>query len=155
MQITTRHRKAAQAIWTAGGRLQDAAKAVRLSPATLRRWLAEPDFRALLAEEAAEPFLQAASAVLQWAPAAVARLIEDLRGESPADARQAAREILRLAADSQQVLAKGRTAGETPAHALDADDPLGRRVADLTDDQVRRIFAILDAAGQDGPDAPG
>jgi predicted transcriptional regulator len=147
MEITTRHRRAAQAIWTAGGRLQDAAKAVRLSPATLRRWLAEPAFRALLAEEAAEPFLQAASAVLQWAPAAVARLIEDLRGESPADARQAAREILRLAADTQQVLAKGSSqATRSPADALDADDPLGRRVADLTDDQVRRIFAILDGS---------
>jgi hypothetical protein len=153
MHITPQRRKAARALWEAGGRIEDAARALRLRPATLRLWLADGDFRRLVAEAAREPFLQATSAVLRWAPAAVARLIEDLRGESAADARQAAREILRLATESHQALARDGPPGGPAAEGLAPEDPLARRVAALTDDEVGRIFAILDgerSASKDG-----
>ncbi len=172
MHLTPRHRRVARTIWECGGRLEEAARRERVRPSTLRRWLADPGFRALLAEDALEPLLQATSAVLRWAPAAVARLIRDLDSDSAAEARQAAREILRLALDAQRDLVAERTprrrataaaarggGGPSPGRAstrADADsaappwppaeDDLTRRVADLSDDQLLRIFAILNQA---------
>jgi len=149
------HRRVARAVWETGGRLDEAARREGVRPETLRRWLAAPEFRALLAEEALEPLFQATSAVMRWAPAAVARLIRDLDGESASDARQAAREILRLALEAQRDLASGdmpapdAAAGPgAPGSAagLSAEDPLSRRVARLSDQQVKRIFAILNSA---------
>ncbi|MBM4017199.1 MAG: hypothetical protein FJ288_02555 [Planctomycetes bacterium] len=149
MNLSTRHRRIARTIWECGGRLEDAAARERVRPDTLRRWLADPDFRSLVAQDALEPLLQATSAMLRWAPAAVARLIKDLESESPAEARQAAREILKLALDTQRELEQmpgaGRAAGaqaEAPAQAA-AGDPLSRRVASLTDGQLVRLLGIL------------
>jgi len=119
MRVTRHHRRIARALWEAGGQVEEVARLARLRPDTLRRWMATPEFRALLAEDALEPLLQATSAVLRWAPAAVARLIQELDGDSPADARRAAREILKLAADAQRELAgsidgPGRGVGDGP-----------------------------------------
>jgi hypothetical protein len=144
MKLTAHHRRIARIIWECGGRLDEAAQREGLRPETLRRWLADGDFRALVAQDALEPLLQATSAMLRWAPVAVARLIQDLEGENAGDARQAAREILKLALDTQRELA--RPAEPRPA-AADAptgpDDPLSRRVAELTDEQLARVLAIL------------
>jgi hypothetical protein len=153
MQLTTRHHLAAQALWECGGRVEEAAARRRLRAATLRRWLAEPDFRALVAQGAAEPLLQATNAMTRWAPVAVARLIQDLEGESPADARQAAREILRLALDIHRELSRPPDAPPN-ADPAESGDPLSRRVAGLTDDQLARMLAILngDAPARPNPD---
>ena len=151
MNLRKVHRRVARAVWETGGRLDEAARREGVRPETLRRWLAAPEFRALLAEESLEPLFQATSAVMRWAPAAVARLIRDLDGESASDARQAAREILRLALEAQQNLASGdapeseATAGAGPA-GPSAEDPLSRQVARLSDEQVKSIFAILNSA---------
>ena len=150
MTLTPRHRKIARTIWECGGRLDEVAGRQHIQVATLRKWLRDPGFRALLAEDALEPILQATSAMLRWAPVAVSRLIRDLDSESASDARQAAREILKLALDTQRELARPigdnpGTAGVTPASGsgLAADDPLGRQVAALTDDQLARVLEIL------------
>jgi hypothetical protein len=132
-------------VWECGGRLEEAAQREGVRVDTLRRWLADPAFRMEMAQDALEPVLQATSAMLRWAPVAVARLIQDLEGESPADARQAAREILKLALDTQRELARpadARPRGEADAPAP-PEDPLGRRVAALTDDQLARVLAIV------------
>ena len=159
MKITTRHRRIAHAIWEAGGRLDEVALKEGLQAETLRRWLADPAFRALVAQDAAEPLLQATSAILRWAPAAVARLIQELDGDSAADARQAAREILRLALETQQQLVHPEPAapGGPPTDALTrlADDPLARRVARLTDEQLEHILAILNADEDPTPNEKG
>jgi hypothetical protein len=153
---TVRQRKIARTIWECGGRLDEAARREGARPDTLRRWLADPDFRALLAEDALEPILQATSAMLRWAPVAVARLIQDLEGESAADARQAAREILKLALDTQRELARLANARPESETGLDPhgglpDDPLTRCVAGLTDEQLARVLAILNEQKGDGP----
>ena len=152
MNPTNRHRRVARAVWETGGRLDEAARREGVRPETLRRWLAAPEFRALLAEEALEPLFQATSAVMRWAPAAVARLIRDLDGESASDARQAAREILRLALEAQRNLASGDAPAAEAALAtsLSAEDPLSRQVARLSDEQVKSIFAILNDAETTG-----
>jgi hypothetical protein len=141
MKLTPRHRQAAHALWECGGRIDEAAARQHLQPGTLRRWLTDPDFRAAVAEDAMEPLLQATSAMLRWAPAAVARLIQDLEGESSTEARQAAREILKLALDTQRELARPAPDAADPPAA--AEDPLSRRVAALTDDRLARILALL------------
>jgi hypothetical protein len=92
---------------------------------------------------------------MRWAPAAVARLIRDLDGESASDARQAAREILRLALEAQRNLASGDAPAADVAEAalatgLSAEDPLSRQVARLSDEQVKSIFAILNDAETTG-----
>jgi len=150
MIITTRHRRIAHAIWECGGRLEDVAAREGVGADTLRRWLTDPAFRSLVAQDALEPLLQATSAMLRWAPAAVARLIQDLESDSASDARQAAREILRIALDTQRELARpaaaegpGEALGATDPLAALANDPLGRRVADLSDEQLGRVLAIL------------
>ena len=154
MNMRTRQRRVARAVWEAGGRLEEVAERERVRLRTLRRWLAEPEFRAILVEEAMEPVLQASSAVMRWAPAAVARLIRDLDSRSAKSAQQAAREILRLAqAAPQQLGPEGIVQAATappPAAAPRslADDPLTRSVAALTDDEVERIFGILSSAGE-------
>ncbi len=148
MNLTTRHRKIARTIWECGGRLDEVAQRQGIRADTLRRWLADPDFRALLSKDAIEPVLQATSAMLRWAPVAVSRLIQDLDGGAPADARQAAREILKLALDTQRELARpvspphgaGDEAGDGSPFL---DDPLARRVAALSDEQLARILGIL------------
>ena len=155
MNPRNRHRRVARAVWETGGRLDEAARREGVRPETLRRWLALPEFRALLAEEALEPLFQATSAVMRWAPAAVARLIGDLDSESASDARQAAREILRLAMEAQRDLASGDAPESEAAEATGAgsalgEDPLSRRVARLSDQQIKSIFAILNDA-----EAPG
>jgi len=85
MQVTNRHRRIARTIWECGGRLDEVAQRENVRPTTLRKWLADPAFRSLLAEDALEPVLQATSAVLRWAPVAVSRLIQDLArpGDDP------------------------------------------------------------------------
>jgi hypothetical protein len=146
MQLTPRHRQAARTLWECGGRVEEAAARQHVQAATLRRWLANADFRALVAQDAVEPLLQATSAMLRWAPVAVARLIRDLEGESSADARQAAREILRLALDTHRELSRppdGPPADGPAGTLAEAGDPLSRRVAGLTDDQLARMLAIL------------
>ncbi len=147
MNLMPRHRKIAHTIWECGGRLEEVARRQHVQVATLRKWLRDPDFRTLLAEDALEPILQATSAMLRWAPVAVSRLIRDLDSESASDARQAAREILKLALATQRELARPvgdkvatATAGGLPPAA---DDPLGRRVAALTDGQLARVLEIL------------
>ena len=147
MNPTNRHRRIARAVWETGGRLDEAARREGVRPETLRRWLAAPEFRALLAGEALEPLFQATSAVMRWAPAAVARLIRDLDGESASDARQAAREILRLALEAQRNLVSDDAPGAEAALAtgLSAEDPLSRQVARLSDQQIKRVFAILNS----------
>jgi len=153
MQVTNRHRRIARTIWECGGRLDEVAQRENVRPTTLRKWLADPAFRSLLAEDALEPVLQATSAVLRWAPVAVSRLIQDLDSESAGDARQAAREILKLALDTQRELARpetpprGKDADETTARP--GDDPLSRTVAGLSDDQLVRILTILNDAKGD------
>ena len=168
MRITTFHRRVARALWEAGGQVDEVARLARVRPDTIRRWLADPEFRALLAEDAQEPLLQAASAVMRWAPAAVARLIQELDGDSPADARQAAREILKLAVDARRELATapeglergiadgpfsrrlaGLAGGAGPGGAP-AEDPFSRRVARLSDAQLERVLGILN----EKPEAP-
>ena len=161
MILTTRHRRIAHAIWECGGRLEDAAAREGVGADTLRRWLTDPAFRSLVSQDALEPLLQATSAMLRWAPAAVARLIQDLESDSASDARQAAREILRIALDTQRELARpagpagregrGETLGATDPLAALANDPLGRRVADLSDEQLGRVLAILNESQGDSP----
>jgi len=151
------HRRVARAVWETGGRLDEAARREGVRPETLRRWLAAPEFRELLAEETLEPLLQATSAVVRWAPAAVARLIGDLDGESASDARQAAREILRLALEAQRNLAsedapESEAADATGAGNALGEDPLSRRVARLSDQQVKSVFAILNDSEAPGVD---
>ena len=157
MNLTRRHRKVAGTIWECGGQLDDVARREKVQPATLRKWLRDPDFRTLVAQDAFEPILQATSAMLRWAPVAVSRLIQDLDGDSPSDARQAAREILKLALETQRELARptdhrphdaGADQPPGPAH-----DPLGRRVAALSDDQLARILTILNEATRAAPDS--
>jgi len=150
MNLTPRHRRAARTLWECGGQLDDAARRMRVRPATLRKWLRDPDFRTLVAEDAFEPVLQATSAMLRWAPVAVARLIQDLESESASDARQAAREILKLALDTQRELARPINTRPPDANppAGPADDPLGRRVAALSDDQLTRVLDILNETTQ-------
>jgi len=157
MILTARHRRIAHTIWECGGRLEDAAAREGVGANTLRRWLTDPAFRSLVAQDALEPLLQATSAMLRWAPAAVARLIQDLESDSASDARQAAREILRIALDTQRELARpaaaegpGETPGADPLAAL-ANDPLGRRVADLSDEQLGRVLDILNESQGDTP----
>ena len=147
MQLGSRHRKIARTIWECCGNLGEVAVRERVCVSTLHRWLADPEFRALVARHAAEPLLQATGAVLRWAPVAVARLIQDLQGDSPGEARQAAREILKLALDAQRELAPNRGVsspdrkpGGTPD---DARDPLSQSVAALPDDQLARMLGIL------------
>jgi len=148
MNLTPRHRKIAHAIWECAGQLDDVARREHVRPGTLRRWLRNPDFRALLAEDSFEPILQATSAMLRWAPVAVSRLIRDLDSESAADARQAAREILKLALDTQRELVRPIDDGPRNVNepTVAAADPLGRRVAALSDDQLARVLGILNEA---------
>jgi len=153
MNLTNRHRRIARTIWECGGRLDEVAEREKIRPNTLRKWLADPGFRALLAQDAIEPVLQATSAVLQWAPAAVKRLIEELDSESAGDARQAAREILKLALDTQRELAGPPAAADRPppdaAATPPGEDPLSQAVANLPDDQLIRILTILQEAKGD------
>ena len=58
MNPTNRHRRVARAVWETGGRLDEAARREGIRPETLRRWLAAPEFRSLLAEEALEAALK-------------------------------------------------------------------------------------------------
>jgi len=151
MNVTKRHRRVARTLWECGGRLDETADRTRVRPATLRQWLADPDFRALLADEARESVLQAAAAVLRWAPVAVSRLIRDLDSESASEARQAAREILKLAMEAQRDLAASAAPADDEAAPPDpGDDPLSRRVAALSDEQLIRIFGILNDTEGDG-----
>jgi hypothetical protein len=154
MQMTQRHRRLARTVWECGGRLEEAAQRQNIKVDTLRRWLADPEFRMLMAQEALEPLLQATSAMLRWAPVAVARLIQDLEGESAADARQAAREILKLALETQRELSppsdrEARARKDVDPEAILRDDPLGRRVAAMTDDQLAKVLAIINASTPD------
>jgi hypothetical protein len=146
MHLTPRHRRIARTIWECGGRLDDVAARDHVRADTLRRWLADPDFRSLVGRDAVEPLLQATSAVLRWAPVAVARLIQDLQGDAPGDARQAAREILKLALEAQREMAsRGREdrSAKAPDPVSAANDPLTRSVALLPDDQLTKLLAIL------------
>ena len=148
MNTRTRQRRVARAVWAAGGRLEEVVERERVQLRTLQRWLVDPEFRTMLEEESLEPILQAVSAVMRWAPAAVARLIRDLDGESSSDARQAAREILRLALDAPRKIGRPPQRGDGGSEAADgscasADDPLSRRIAGLSDEKVERIFAML------------
>jgi hypothetical protein len=154
MHLITRHHRIARTIWECCGNLGEVAVREHVGVNTLRRWLADPAFRALVARHAAEPLLQATGAVLRWAPVAVARLIEDLPGASPAEARHAAREILKLAIETQRDLAAGDRRAQTPAGQADADppsaanDPLSRSVAALPDDQLAKLLAMLNSAAK-------
>ena len=146
MIITTRHRRIAHAIWECCGNANEVAVRENVSVHTLRRWLTDPEFRELVVQNATEPLLQATGAVLRWAPVAVARLIQDLQGDAPAEARQAAREILKLALDAQRDMVGGgrESRGEKNSNpAATANDPLTRRVAVLPDDQLAKLLAIL------------
>ncbi|MBE3097850.1 MAG: hypothetical protein IMZ44_12095 [Planctomycetes bacterium] len=161
MNLTARHRRIARTLWDCGGRLDEAAAREHVRIDTLRRWLADPQFRALLAQDALEPLLQATSAMLRWAPAAVARLIQDLESESAGDARQAAREILKLALDAQKELAPPadpaaarRAAGSSAADpAAEPQDPLSRRIAALSDRQLAHLLAVLNGKTPEPSDA--
>jgi len=148
IDATYHRRRAARAVWAAGGRLAEASERSRTGLLTLRKWLQTPEFLALLAEEAIEPVVQAATAVVRWAPAAVARLIRDLDSESANDARRAAREILRLAMEVQKHLrpleAPKRQEEAKGSAALDGGaDPLSRRVEALSDEEMEAIWGIL------------
>jgi len=146
VNLTNRHRRIARTIWECGGRLGEVAEREKVRPGTLRKWLADPAFRSLLAEDALEPVLQATSAVLRWAPVAVSRLIRDLDSASAGDARQAAREILKLALDTQRELARPVEAEEDEADdepPPPGEDPLSRAVAGLSDEALVRILTIL------------
>jgi hypothetical protein len=161
MNLTTRHRRIARTLWDCGGRLDETAAREHVRIDTLRRWLADPQFRVLLAQDALEPLLQATSAMLRWAPAAVARLIQDLESESAGDARQAAREILKLALDAQKELAPPadpaaarRAAGNSAADpAAEPQDPLSRRIAALSDRQLAHLLAVLNGKTPEPPGA--
>ena len=160
MNLTARHRRIARKIWDCGGRLDEAAAREHVRTGTLRGWLADPQFRALLAQDALEPLLQATSAMLRWAPVAVARLIQDLESESAGDARRAAREILKLALDAQKELAPPadpaaarQAAGSSAADpGAEPQDPLSRRIAALSDRQLAHLLAVLNS---ETPDPPG
>jgi len=165
MKIRPVHRRAAGALWEAGGCVDEAARSAGVRPNTVRRWLAAPAFRAMLAEGAAEPLLQATSAVLRWAPAAVARLIRELDGDSSASARQAARELLKLALEARREIARVPTTapvgdgGGAAAGDL-GDDPFSQRVAHLSAAQLERVLGILNekpegAAAAEAPPAEG
>ena len=60
-----RRRRAARAIWASGGRLAEVAARERVRLITLRQWLMSSEFRAMLAQEAMEPVMQASSAVVR------------------------------------------------------------------------------------------
>jgi hypothetical protein len=149
MMLNTRHRKVARAVWECGGRLDEVAASHRVGINTLRRWLMDPEFRELVARHATEPLLQATGAVLRWAPVAVARLIQDLQGDAPTEARQAAREILKLALEAQRDMNAGTQSAERPGAAkagnplAGINDPLTRSVAVLPDDQLAKLLSIL------------
>ena len=156
MFILKKHRVAARAIWHHGGRVDEAAIALGIKGSTLRRWLGDPDFRALVARESMEPLLQATSGVVRWAPVAVARLIRDLDGDSPAEARQAAREILKLAGEAHQRIVEGPPlpAEEEGRSASIGDDVYSRRIADLPNDRLEQILKILNGDGATGGKTP-
>jgi hypothetical protein len=151
MTITRRHRRVARTLWECGGRVEEAAAKERIRPSTVQRWLTEPAFQDLMTANAAVPLGQARDAVLRWAPAAVARLIRDLEGESAGDARQAAKEILRLAIDAERELGLAAEVKAGPAEAEGEagarDDPLGRRVAAMTDAQLARVMEMINGSG--------
>jgi hypothetical protein len=156
MYLTTKHHRAAHVLWECGCRVDDAAARIGLRPSTLRRWLADAKFRSLVSRDAFEPLLQASSAMLRWTPAAVARLIEDLKSDSPVESRQAAREILKNAVATQREMTRpprprsGRSAGDLfpPRDALEAN------VAALSEDQLQRVLEILNEAGKTSAGKP-
>ncbi|HUX00701.1 MAG: hypothetical protein WBD63_06020 [Phycisphaerae bacterium] len=159
INATYHRRRAARAIWASGGRLAEAAERSQTGLLTLRKWLQAPEFQALLAEEAMEPIVQAASAVVRWAPAAVARLIRDLDSESANDARRAAREILRLAMDVQKHLIQSQNASQQPESKTANDqpptfnaamDPLSQQLEELSDEKVEAILGILNGPPDGG-----
>jgi len=156
MNLTDRHRRVVRTIWKCGGRIDEAAVVAGVRGNTIRRWLGDAKFRALLMQESMEPLLQATSAVMRWAPAAVARLIRDLDGGSPADARHAAREILKLAMGTQTELCarKPAAAGEETGEDAAADDAYSRRFADLPDDRLKQMLEILNGNGPGSQAAP-
>jgi hypothetical protein len=151
MIITATHRNAARAMWECGRRIEDAAAKAGVRPCTIRKWLRDPAFQALVAEAEMAPIIQATTAALRWAPAAVARLIEDLKSESAEDARHAARDILRIALDPQKGLDRWKASREADAAACAGaappgampDDPLSSRIAALSEDQLAKMLEIL------------
>ena len=99
-----------------------------------------------MVEDALEPLLQATNAMMRWAP--VARLIQDLDGESAIDAQPGGPGILKLAVlDTPGPASPGRPTapGARPTAMPPADDPLGRRVAAITDEQVTKVLALSTA----------
>ena len=161
INATYHRRRAARAIWATGGRLGEASERSRTGLLTLRKWLQVPEFRALLAEEAIEPLVQAASAVVRWAPAAVARLIRDLDSESANDARRAARDILRLAMEVQKHLLRGESrkeadaAQEPPPAFAGEKDPLTERLEALSEEEMEGIWGILNGPREEKTDIRG
>jgi hypothetical protein len=90
----------------------------------------------------AESARQTRRLVLTYSPAAVARLVELMRGDSAETARKAAVDLLRLHESS----ARDELAEAAARAAVD-----DRRLAEsLTDDQVRGLLAIL-ADAQEAP----
>ncbi|MBE3096942.1 MAG: hypothetical protein IMZ44_07400 [Planctomycetes bacterium] len=151
MRITAYHRRLAARLWECGGRVDELVKNDGVSLEKMQALMMDPDFRALLAPFAMEPLLQATAALVRWAPVAVARLIQDLESESATDARQGARDLLRLAFGVQKELIG---TGQISA-PLAPDAPLVSREKDpltacfdrMTDDQLTRILAIVHESG--------
>jgi len=155
MRFTAFHRRIARTLWDCGGRLDETAKQTGVSLDKLRLWLADPAFRVLMAPDALEPLLQASNALMRWAPVAVGRLIADLESEKPEDARQAARDLLKLALAAQREMV-GSLAGSVipvePVKMIDETrDPLTARFAAISD---RNLIRLLEVLNDNTPDPP-
>jgi len=156
MRFTAFHRRIARTLWDCGGRLDETAKQTGVSLDKLRLWLADPAFRVLMAPDALEPLLQASNALIRWAPVAVGRLIGDLESEKPEEARQAARDILKLGLTAQREMMASlpQTVLTAPPAARDVAeevDPLTARIAGLSDEKLIRLLNMLN---DDKPDPP-
>ncbi|MBE3096593.1 MAG: hypothetical protein IMZ55_00050 [Acidobacteria bacterium] len=151
MRITAYHRRLAARLWECGGRVDEIVKTEGVSLEKMQAMMMDPGFRALLAPFAMEPLLQATAALVRWAPVAVARLIQDLESESATDARQGARDLLRLAFGVQkELIGTGQVSAPlAPEAALVSreKDPLTAHFDRMTDDQLTRILAIVHEPG--------
>lgn len=134
MKITKRHRAVAEALYIERLRPEQVHSRFRVTPKTLARWQADPDFRALMAEIEAEHRERARRVFVTFAETAAVRLVKVTDTENPETVRKACLDVLARADLG------GRPGGS------DGDAP-----ADLTDEALRALCAaILARDGRNG-----